>query len=560
MIVIEMNPRVSPLVRAGLEGHRLPDRQDRRQARRRLHARRAAERHHPRDARLASSRPSTTWSPRSRASPSRNSPTAESGLTTQMKSVGEAMSIGRTFKESLQKGLRSLEIGRWGFGFDNKDPKNPTKDGDHPQAPDPECRAHLLAANRLRQRLEHRGSPRRHQDRPLVPRPPQTDRRRRHAISPTMDLKRAKKLGFSDRQIAKARAHSKAIHDVSIHGETDQPAGAPPRAEPEPAVVDIPTEDTVRAERKRLGIIPTYRLVDTCAAEFEAYTPYYYSTYGDENEARDSDKKKIIILGGGPNRIGQGIEFDYCCVHAAFAAEGTRLRDHHGQLQPGDRLHRLRHLRQALLRAAHARRRAQHLRSGKTLRRHRPVRRPDPAQSRQPASNDHGVPIIGTSPKSHRTRRGPQVLRRAARQARPQPSRQRHRHHRGRSRSPSPTGSAIPVLVRPSFVLGGRAMQIVYNDAELSHYMRERRRPPRPTARCSWTASSKTPPRWTSIASATARPPSSAPSWSTSKRPASTPATRACVIPPFSPHASPIQAEIARRRQGAGHASSTSAA
>ena len=76
---------------------------------------------------------------------------------------------------------------------------------------------------------------------------------------------------------------------------------------------------TIRAERKAAGVIPTYRLVDTCAAEFEAYTPYYYSTYGDENERRESGKRKIMILGGGPNRIGQGIEFDYCCVHAAFA-------------------------------------------------------------------------------------------------------------------------------------------------------------------------------------------------------------------------------------------------
>jgi carbamoylphosphate synthase large subunit/REP element-mobilizing transposase RayT len=99
-------------------------------------------------------------------------------------------------------------------------------------------------------------------------------------------LLRAKKLGFSDRQLAVAKTT---------------------------------TESEIRAKRKSLGIPPTYRLVDTCAAEFEAYTPYYYSTYGDENERRESSKRKIMILGGGPNRIGQGIEFDYCCVHAAFA-------------------------------------------------------------------------------------------------------------------------------------------------------------------------------------------------------------------------------------------------
>src|SRR5215475_5280968 len=100
-------------------------------------------------------------------------------------------------------------------------------------------------------------------------------------------LAKAKSLGFSDRQIAHLTGR---------------------------------TEDDVRAERKRLGLVPSYRLVDTCAAEFEAYTPYYYSTYdrGDD-EVKPNDRKKVMILGGGPNRIGQGIEFDYCCVHASFA-------------------------------------------------------------------------------------------------------------------------------------------------------------------------------------------------------------------------------------------------
>src|SRR5439155_5872366 len=99
-------------------------------------------------------------------------------------------------------------------------------------------------------------------------------------------FRRLKKLGFSDRQLAISRGVSEA---------------------------------EIRAERKAAGVIPTYRLVDTCAAEFEAFTPYYYSTYGTENEMRCGDKRKIMILGGGPNRIAQGIEFDYCCVHAAFA-------------------------------------------------------------------------------------------------------------------------------------------------------------------------------------------------------------------------------------------------
>ena len=129
-----------------------------------------------------------------------------------------------------------------------------------------------------------------------------------------MDLRQAKKMGFSDRQIAFARAR---YHDKPC-GELD-----------------------IRAERKAAGIVPTYRLVDTCAAEFEAYTPYYYSTYGTENEAADSGRKKVMILGGGPNRIGQGIEFDYCCVHAAFALEELGIESIMVNSQPGDGFDRL---------------------------------------------------------------------------------------------------------------------------------------------------------------------------------------------------------------------------
>ncbi len=121
--------------------------------------------------------------------------------------------------------------------------------------------------------------------------------------------------------------------------------------------VDMP-EKAIRDKRHELGVVPVYKRVDTCAAEFATSTAYLYSTYEEECEAEPTDKRKIMILGGGPNRIGQGIEFDYCCVHAALAAARGWLRDHHGQLQPGDRLDRLRHLRPALLRAADARGRA----------------------------------------------------------------------------------------------------------------------------------------------------------------------------------------------------------
>ncbi len=214
-------------------------------------------------------------------------PTANPVLTTSMKSVGEAMSIGRTFKESMQKCLRSLETGRWGFGFDSKEPVNPTRDEitRKLQIPNAERIFWLQTAFLNGFTLEEIHELTRID--PWFLRHLQQIAEEGKQLA-SLDLKRAKKLGFSDRQIAKAQG---------TH------------------------EDSVRAERKAKGIIPTYRLVDTCAAEFEAYTPYFYSTYGDENEARETDKKKIIILGGGPNRIGQGIEFDYCCVHAAFAVK-----------------------------------------------------------------------------------------------------------------------------------------------------------------------------------------------------------------------------------------------
>jgi len=106
-------------------------------------------------------------------------------------------------------------------------------------------------------------------------------------------------------------------------------------------------ETDIRRERRKLALHPVYKRVDTCAAEFSTSTALFVFHYEEECEAAPTERRKIMILGGGPNRIGQGIEFDYCCVHAAMALRGRRLRDHHGELQPGDGLHRLRHLRSA---------------------------------------------------------------------------------------------------------------------------------------------------------------------------------------------------------------------
>ncbi|MEG2810222.1 MAG: carbamoyl-phosphate synthase large subunit, partial [Akkermansia sp.] len=210
---------------------------------------------------------------------------ADATLTTSMKSVGEAMAIGRTFKESLQKALRSLETGRWGFGFDAKDPVKPTHEEIDRKLAVPNAERIFWIQTAF---VNGFSADEIHDITQIDPwflsqLEELADAGKNLANIP---LKRAKKLGFSDRQIARAVGK---------------------------------TEDDIRNARKLEGIVPTYRLVDTCAAEFEAYTPYYYSCYGDENEARSSDRKKIMILGGGPNRIGQGIEFDYCCVHASFA-------------------------------------------------------------------------------------------------------------------------------------------------------------------------------------------------------------------------------------------------
>ena len=157
-------------------------------------------------------------------------------------------------------------------------------------------------------------------------RPARRDRRARRCSTQPL-LRRAKRAGLSDRQIAALRP-------------------------------ELAGEDGVRTLRHRLGLRPVYKTVDTCAAEFAAATPYHYSSYDEETEVAPSDRPKVIILGSGPNRIGQGIEFDYSCVHAVMALRGGRLRDRDGQLQPGDRLDRLRHRRPALLRAADVRGRA----------------------------------------------------------------------------------------------------------------------------------------------------------------------------------------------------------
>ena len=182
--------------------------------------------------------------------------------------------------------------------------------------------------------------------------------------------------------------------------------------------------------------------MDTCAAEFEAYTPYYYSTYGTENEIRAGTKRKIMILGGGPNRDRAGNRVRLLLRARRFRAARARIRNHHGELESGNGFDRLRHERQTLLRAAHTRRRAQYLRPGKTGRRDCAVRRTDAAQSRERIARGRRSDHRHAAGK-HRNGGRPQTFRRDARQARLAPNAKRHRGQRRRRRRDRADGSVI---------------------------------------------------------------------------------------------------------------------
>jgi carbamoyl-phosphate synthase large subunit len=248
-------------------------------------------------------------------------PGADPTLTISMKSVGETMAIGRTFKEALQKGLRSLEIGRHGLGADGKD-----KFHLHNGALDESIRHSYLED--VRKKLSV----------------PNAERifYIRYALQLGMNIDEIHELTridpwflFNIQEITdlekEIRSYGSKVTELELWKKIRT---ANPLNLPEPLLRKAKEfgfsdnqlghllgfdESTVRTMRKEKGIHPTYKLVDTCGAEFEAFTPYYYSTYETEDESHRSARKKIMILGGGPNRIGQGIEFDYCCVHASFA-------------------------------------------------------------------------------------------------------------------------------------------------------------------------------------------------------------------------------------------------
>lgn len=378
-------------------------------------------------------------------------PGSEAILTTQMKSVGEAMAIGRTFTESFQKALRSLEIGRYGFGCDREEMlPSVTQIRSKLRIPNPERIFTVHQALQLGMSVEEiyqlTGIDIWFLDKmeelleteKFLKRTPL-----REINAATLQI--VKQQGFSDRQIAFATKT---------------------------------TEDQVRSYRKQLGIIPVYKVVDTCAAEFEAFTPYYYSTYETgESEVLPSDKPKVMILGGGPNRIGQGIEFDYCCCHAAFSLSDAGFETIMVNSNPetvstdydtSDRLYFEPLTKEDVLNIIETENPEGIIIQfgGQT-----PLKLALPLQQYlQSPDSEVKTKIWGTSPDSidiaEDRERFEQILRELDIKQPPN----------GIARSYEEALSiagriGYPVVVRPSYVLGGRAMEIVYTDEQLDYYM-----------------------------------------------------------------------------------------
>ena len=367
-------------------------------------------------------------------------------LDTQMRSVGETMAIGRTFKESLQKGLRSLETGRAGWGADGKD-------FDPARLADKELREHLTAPNSLR----------------------------------LFYLKAAIEKGYTIDELYKLTSidpwfldnlYQLAEFEPQLRGEDlFRDEGLLRRAkewgysDSQLAYLQGCDEASVRRHRQELGLLPVYKTVDTCAAEFEAHTPYHYSTYEREQEAERSTRKKIMILGGGPNRIGQGIEFDYCCVHACFALREDGFETIMVNSNPEtvstdyDTADKLYFEPLTIEDVLHI------------------VDREDPDGvivqfgGQTPLNlaaelEQAGVPIIGTSPASIDLAEDRELFGNLLRRLDiRQPENGMARNIEEAKEVAATIG--YPVLVRPSYVLGGRAMVIVYDPATLETYMRQ---------------------------------------------------------------------------------------
>ncbi len=365
---------------------------------------------------------------------------ADDRLTTQMKSVGEVMAIGRTFQESLQKALRGLEVGVDGFNLKSVDPE---KIGDELAYPRAERLWYVADAFGIGMSVDELYGYTKidrwflAQIEEIVKLELAVEKRRLDALSRD-ELRELKRRGFSDRRLA---------------------------------YLLKTTEAAVRARRHELGVRPVYKRVDTCAAEFATRTAYLYSTYEDECEAEPTDRRKVMVLGGGPNRIGQGIEFDYCCVHAAMALKEDGFETIMVNCNPetvstdfdtSDRLYFEPLTLEDVLEIVH-------------------VEKPwgvivqFGGQTPLKLARDlekNGVPIIGTSPDmidmAEDRERFQQMLERLGLK---QPPNRTARTEAEAIAAAEAIG--YPLVVRPSYVLGGRAMEIVHEPRDLERYMKE---------------------------------------------------------------------------------------
>jgi carbamoyl-phosphate synthase large subunit len=376
-------------------------------------------------------------------------PGSEAVLTTQMKSVGEAMAIGRTFQESFQKALRSLEVGRFGFGGDREETLPDLEKIKYSlRVPNPDrifsIRDGFLSGLSVQAIFE------------LTNIDPWFLQKMREITDVELSIKgrkldsvkkeemlETKRMGFSDRQIAYLTGTN---------------------------------EDTVRAYRKDLGVIPSYKTVDTCAAEFEALTPYHYSTYEEESEILPSTKRKVMILGGGPNRIGQGIEFDYCCCHASYALRAAGFETIMVNSNPetvstdydtSDRLYFEPLTREDVLNIIEAEKPEGVIIQfgGQT-----PLKLSVPLLKYLQDTNST-TKIWGTSPDSIDIAEDRERFEATCQEIGiMQPNNGLARSEEEAVLIAQRVG--YPVVVRPSYVLGGRGMEVVYSDAELEDYMR----------------------------------------------------------------------------------------
>ena len=365
---------------------------------------------------------------------------ADDRLTTQMKSVGEVMAMGRTFQESLQKALRGLETGICGFNLLSEEPEKIRRELANPGPNRILYVADAFGAGFSLDEVHHYSKIDPWfliQIKDLVDEELALEKKQFSDLDYD-ELRRLKRKGFSDKRISQ-------LTKVS--------------------------EKTVRDYRRSLNILPVYKRVDTCAAEFASDTAYLYSTYEEECEANPSDRKKVMILGGGPNRIGQGIEFDYCCVHASLALREAGFETIMVNCNPetvstdfdtSDRLYfeplTLEDVLE-IVRVENPWGVIVHY-GGQT-----PLKLAN-------ALHEAGVNIIGTSADSIDAAEDRERFQRILNDLNlKQPANRTARNASEAVALANEVG--YPLVVRPSYVLGGRAMQIVYNDDELNKYMRE---------------------------------------------------------------------------------------